>query len=74
MKEKYRKLEDGEWYRQPQKDRVACCDCGLVHDVEWRPGFDDQGPIGLVTIEVRHVRNARATAQVRRAMIRKGEL
>jgi hypothetical protein len=63
---KYEKLEDGEWYSQPKKDRICCCDCGLVHDVEWR--------LRGRKIQTRHFRNARATAQVRRGMIRKGEL
>lgn len=62
----YRKLEDGEPYLQPKTDRVACCDCGLVHDVTWR-----MTPKGL---EMKHYRNARATAQVRRGMVRRGEL
>lgn len=73
MKKPYKKLEDGEWYPVPQcgRDRSACCDCGLVHDVETRVLVD---PIGNISVEQRHYRNARATAQVRRGMLRRGEL
>lgn len=63
---RYVRLEDGEWYDQPEYDRVACCDCGLVHDVWWERTAHG--------IRMRHYRNARATAQVRRAMMRRGEL
>lgn len=62
----YQDLEDGEPYDQPKRDRVACCDCGLVHDVEWKKTARG--------VQLRHWRNARATAQVRRGMIRRGEL
>ena len=68
---RYVRLEEGQWYRQPSFDRVACCDCGLVHDVEWRAVQDKNGQLAL---EMRHSRNMRATAQVRRAMVRRGEL
>lgn len=74
---KYQKLEDGEWYQQPWRDRTCCCDCGLVHDVETRIIMDPKPGdtiLSSMKVQQRHHRNARATAQVRRAMIRKGEL
>lgn len=63
---KYQQVEDGIWYHQPKKDKTACCDCGLVHDVEWR--------MKNGKLEMRFFRNNRATAQVRRHMVKKGEL
>lgn len=41
--------------------RLACCDCGLVHNIDFR--INDEGEI-----EVRFERNNRATAARRREM------
>ena len=49
--------ESGEWVPHAVKMQWQCCDCGLVHDVEFR----------LKLLEVRMRRNRRATAQVRKA-------
>jgi hypothetical protein len=45
--------------------RLACCDCGSVHKVDFRvvDGF----------VEIRFARHRRATAQIRRHMKRKGK-
>lgn len=67
----YVEAADGKWYSQPMIDRIACCDCGLVHDVEYRVS---SGFLGVPALEVKATRNARATAQVRRGMMRRGEL
>jgi len=56
---KYTQIQDGEWIR-PEGDnyREQCCDCGLVHNVEFR--------IVDGHVEWRAVRNAKATAACRR--------
>lgn len=58
----YEQMEDGEWYELPQHPkyhiRLACCDCGLVHDVWTR--------ISGKTVEQLVIRNNRATASYRR--------
>lgn len=55
----YEKPEAGEWV-QPIEDgyRLACCDCGLVHTMDFRV---HQG-----RAQFRVWRNSRATAQLRR--------
>lgn len=55
---RHRDEPDGRWFRVRRGDRLACCDCGLVHDVTIR-----RGPAGY---ELRLTRNARATAAARR--------
>lgn len=45
-------------YPNPRNYRTACCDCGLVHDLQFRTKSGH--------IEVRFKRNNRATAGVRR--------
>lgn len=48
----------------PEMDgyRLTCCDCGLVHDMQFRVTDDYD------RVEFRARRNNRATAQVRRHM------
>lgn len=60
MKARYKQREDGEGWsvRSSEQFRIACCDCGLVHDV-------------LVVAKGKEIgiaarRNNRATAQRRR--------
>jgi hypothetical protein len=57
---KYRVLEDGEGvsFRSREKFKLACCDCGLVHDVVL---VASKSWIGLALR-----RNKRATAAQRR--------
>ena len=57
---KYKQPEEGEWVR-PNMDgyKMACCDCGLVHILQFR--VED-----LDTIEFRAFRNNRSTGQMRR--------
>lgn len=33
---RYRQVEDGEWSNFPRTEKVACCDCGLIHTYRWR--------------------------------------
>lgn len=57
----YDKPEANEWVRPIRKGyKLACCDCGLVHDMDFRVVH------GRVQFRVR--RNNRATAGIRVAM------
>ena len=61
---RYKQRKDGEGFVVPldQIYRLACCDCGLVHDVVL--SYDPQtGELGMATR-----RNNRATAQRRRSI------
>lgn len=69
MKTRKRKYEDlsttvnsdgwSRWvYPNPKNYRTACCDCGLVHDLQFRTRERH--------VEVRFRRNNRATAAIRR--------
>ncbi len=58
----YNKMGDGQPMAfNPEADvlALACCDCGLVHDIKITVN-----PDGTATIA--HYRNKRATAQLRR--------
>jgi hypothetical protein len=62
---RYHQLQDGEWMRPTRRGfRDACCDCGLVHRMEFR--------IVEGTIEFRSTRDNKATAAMRRRMNVKG--
>jgi hypothetical protein len=59
---KYIQREDGEGFVVPLDEtyRLACCDCGLVHDVVW--SYDKKTKeLGMAV-----KRNNRATAQRRK--------
>ena len=57
----YDKLEAGKWIKPVHKGwKMKCCDCGLVHRVDFRRKGHD--------IEIRFFRDNRATGQVRRHM------
>lgn len=58
---RYAQRKDGEGFTVPSSEihRIACCDCGLVHDFVFVS--NDGQPIGIAA-----KRNARATAQRRR--------
>ena len=64
---RYKQREDCEGFAVPsaQIHRIACCDCGLVHDFVFIS--EDGNPIGIAA-----KRNNRATAQRRRKL--KGKL
>ena len=75
---KYEEPESNEWV-QPIRNgyKLACCDCGLVHDIDFRPvklDYDRKNkiyeatviPKAAVIFRVR--RNNRATAGIRRGM------
>jgi len=59
-RERYHKLEDGEWLAPRKRAfREQCCDCALVHVVDFRINATGQ-------IEFRARRDDRATAAARR--------
>ncbi len=61
MRRTYKPAQDDEWI-QPVKENfgLCCCDCGLIHDVDFR--------IKKGKIQFRARRNRRATAAKRRKM------
>ena len=65
---RYPKLYDGEVFLIDTAEetlRLACCDCGLVHDVVVRVVVDeDPQPGGVVGMAL--YRNNRSTGQLRR--------
>jgi len=65
-KAKYVQRVDGEGFEVPSGEmyRLACCDCGLVHDMVFVSS--DGAPIGVAA-----QRNNRATAQRRLNLARK---
>jgi hypothetical protein len=58
---RYKQRKDGDSWTVPSETiyRIACCDCGLVHDFVF--ASEDGKPIGIAAR-----RNNRATAQRRR--------
>lgn len=57
----YPQIFDGEWVTVPKRGfKEQCCDCGLVHRVNYRITADNR-------VQVQSFRYARATAAVRRA-------
>ena len=62
----YDRYEAGEWVQPtPRGYRLACCDCGLVHRMDFRvvQSADGRRP----AVQVRFFRHARATAAIRAA-------
>lgn len=49
-----------DWIRPKHSYRLGCCDCGLVHELEFRVAVDGR-------VEYRARRNNRATAAKRRS-------
>ena len=58
---KYPKVKANDWVQPVRKGyRLACCDCGLVHEMDFR--------IKNGRVQFRARRNNRATGQLRRYM------
>lgn len=37
MNKKFTQIRDNEWFQPTMKNhKMACCDCGLIHDVSFR--------------------------------------
>lgn len=67
MADPYVEVEDGEWIAVTAKKHLhQCCDCGLVHTVDYRLNKEGQ-------LEIRARRNNRATAALRRRKTQDGE-
>jgi len=62
IRPKYFQVRDHEWFEPGDAFRLVCCDCGLAHDVEFNSNVTDSG----LPLELRMVRNKRATAGNRR--------
>jgi len=58
MSRLYPQIHPGEWVQPSDFYKFACCDCGLVHKVEFR--------IHEKRIQFRMWRNSCATAQLRK--------
>jgi hypothetical protein len=69
--EAYKEADDGEWITPTQTGhRMRCCDCGLVHRVDFRV-LEPSGDHPKGAIQYRAHRDNRATAQVKRHLNRK---
>lgn len=69
MKTKYTQRQDGEGFTIPngQIYKLACCDCGLVHQIVISaPGVKEGEPLGFAAR-----RDNRATATRRRSLKKK---
>lgn len=61
---KYVHLEDGQWHEPVMnRHREECCDCGLVHKVDYRIKETTRG----TRLEFRARVDRKATAAIRRA-------
>lgn len=61
----YDSLSDGEWFAIPRDgEKIACCDCGLVHLVKVTRR---RGRLGVM-----HWRLGPETGGIRKALLRKG--
>ncbi len=57
---KYEQVYNGDWYDLPRRHYIACCDCGLVHEVKIR--------VHKGKPQIQLNRDNRRTAGVRRGM------
>ncbi len=62
-KRKYPDIRDGEWIHPLKGYRMACCDCGLVHHIDFRIVQHK----GRNRIVFAGTRDRRATAAMRRS-------
>lgn len=53
--------KDGEWFGLRRREKIACCDCGLVHRIEFR--------LRRGVVQARAYRDARSTANRRRTCV-----
>lgn len=58
---KFYKQKDGEWVRPRRGYKLMCCDCGLVHNMDFRVRDNKT--------EFRAFRNNRSTALARRGYL-----
>lgn len=64
----YQKVAKDEWVQPKMTQyRAACCDCGLVHQIQFRVVNERTGKIvNGVKVQFNVNRHARATAAIRR--------
>lgn len=65
----FHKVKDGEWVTPTQRHKMACCDCGLVHDMTFRIVRIEHlngRKYGKLAIQFKASRNERSTAGRRR--------
>lgn len=71
---RYNEPEEGEWVQPiPEGYKLQCCDCGLVHRLDFRVsayGIAGVGP--EYRVQFRVFRDNRATAAVRRERRKRG--
>ena len=61
--------DDGEWVTPTRKHKMACCDCGLVHNMEFRIAMIEilnGRKFNKPAVQFRASRNERSTAGRRR--------
>lgn len=64
-RQRYQQIYDGDWNRVTmRKQRERCCDCGKVHDIDYRM-VDGH-------LEIRTTSNERATKAARRGQETRG--
>ena len=57
----YKQVRDGEWIQPIMSGwKMSCCDCGLVHKIEFRIVGD--------VVQIRSARDNRATGQKRKSI------
>ena len=66
MTKEYEDVGDG-WQQLPKRLELACCDCSLVHSIDYRVKFVKGKP----QLQWKVDRNNRATAALRRHTKRK---
>jgi len=67
---KFYKVKDNEW-QMPVMDKykLACCDCGLVHNIDFRVIDDEtQKKIKNASVLFRAKRNSKLTRELRKEM------
>lgn len=65
MTRRYPIMKDGEWIHPLKGHRMACCDCGLVHVMQFKIVKDAKGRRTRIVFAAS--RDNRATAAMRRA-------
>ena len=65
---RYEHVKDGSWVQPVTKGyKAACCDCGLVHQIQFRVLDTKTGkPVKGVKVQFQVSRHNRATAAIRR--------
>lgn len=67
---KFYSVKDGEWITPTRRHKMACCDCGLVHDFTFRIVRIERlngRKHNKLAIQFKASRNERSTAGRRRA-------